>query len=145
MASKYESDPEFRRKWDENSGWLGHADKKEKALEAQRKGGRVSAERAKAQKKLKEVLSSPDGFRQEALEAILEVDPNAIDKFAKSIYKNALDGDKFSADLVSKMLGLDAPKKSEITVKEEMSPEEALQILNKAGAKMTIPGVNDKK
>lgn len=129
MGSKYESDPEFKRKWDANSGWLGHADKKEKALEAQRKGGQVSAARRKAQKKLKEILSSPEGFRQEALEAILEEDPNAMDTFAKSVYNDALKGDKFARDIVSKMFGVDAPKRSEVKIDNELTPEEAKKFL----------------
>ena len=121
--------PEFMRKWKENEGWLGHPDKKAKALETQKKGGAVSAARRKAQKKLKEVLSSPEGFRQEALEAILEVDPNAMDKFAKSVYKDALNGDKYARDIMSKMFGVDAPKRSEVKIDNEITPDEALKFL----------------
>lgn len=125
----YAKDPEFRRKWHENAGrWSD----KEKAAEAGRKGAAVSNARKRAQKQMREILTNPDGFREEAMTAILEEHPDALDKLAQTIYKEALGGDKQAMMMAVKLFGMEAPKKQEITVQEEMSPEEAMRVLMQA-------------
>ena len=114
--------------WNEQAGRLATLSKEERTAIA-KKGAAVSAERRTARAKMKKMLSEPDKFREEAIEAILEVDPNAMDALAKTIYQKAIEGDKFCIDMLSKMFSIEAPKKAELTVKEEMSKEEALKIL----------------
>ena len=125
----YSTDPEFKKRWDDNSGqWAD----KEKAREAGRKGAAVSNARRAAKKQLKEMLSNPDGFREEAMEAILEEHPDAMDQLARAIFNDALEGDKAARELAAKMFGIEAPKKTEIKVEQEMTAEEAEAILRAA-------------
>ena len=125
----YAKDPEFRKKWHENAGqW---ADKK-KASEAGKKGAAVSNARKRAKKQMMEILSNPDGFREEAMAAILEKNPEALDKIAEVMYQKAESGDSMALKYLIDMFGLNAPKKQEIEVKQEMSPDEAMRILMKA-------------
>ena len=122
-------DPEFMKRWKEQEGRF---EDKEKAAAAGRKGGKVSAARRAAIKQMKEIMTDPDGFRAEAMSAILEEHPNAMDLLAKSIFRDALDGDKAARDLAAKMFGMEAPKKTEVKVEQEMTPEEAAAVLKAA-------------
>ena len=96
--------------------------------------GRKSAARKRAQKQMREILTNPDGFREEAMTAILEEHPEALDRLAQTIYKEALEGDKQAMQLAVKLFGLEAPKKTETTVKEPMDFERAKEILMQAQA-----------
>ena len=88
---------------------------------------RFAADRA-----VKEAMTNPDIFREGGMTAILHKYPDAMDRFAEKMYEKAMDGDKSSTDIVVNMFDLKAPKKSEVTVKhEEISPEEALELLKK--------------
>ena len=121
--NKYHEDKEFRKKWDDNSGqW---ADKK-KASEA----GKKSAARRKAQKQMRDILTNPDGFREEAMTAILEEHPDALDKLAQTIYKEALEGDKQAMMMAVKLFGMEAPKKTEVKdTTPDMTREEAMKVI----------------
>ena len=124
---RYSTDPEFKKAWDENAGqW---ADKK-KASEAGKKGAAVTNARKRAQKQMREILSNPDGFREEAMTAILEEHPDALDKLSNTIFKEALNGDKQAMLMAVKLFGMEAPKKQEIQHKEEKwDKDKAIQVL----------------
>ena len=126
----FSNNPETDAKFHTNVGqW---ADKK-KASEAGKKGAAITNARRKAMAKVKQMMNGTDGFREEALAAILEEHPQAADMIAKQIFERAMEGDKFSLDMMSKMFGMEAPKKTETKVEsKEMSPEEAMAIIKKA-------------
>lgn len=126
---RYSTDPQFKEQWDTHQGqW---ADKK-KASEAGKKGAAVSNARRRAQKQMRDILSNPDGFREEAMTAILEEHPDALDKLAQTIYKEALEGDKQAMQMAVKLFGMEAPKKQEVQVREEMDYDKAMAVLLKA-------------
>ena len=88
---------------------------------------RFAADRA-----VKEAMTNPDIFREGGMKAILHKYPDAMDKFAEKLYTKAMDGDRTSMDIMVNMFDLKAPKKSEVTVKnEDISAEEALELLKK--------------
>ena len=121
--------PEVDAAFHKNAGqW---ADKK-KASEAGKKGAAVTNARKKAMAKVKRMMNGTDGFREEALASILEEHPQAADMIAKQIFERAMEGDKFSLDMMSKMFGMEAPKKTEVKMEQDMTPEEALAIIKKA-------------
>ena len=111
--------------WKKNSGCWSDP---EKAAEA----GRKSGARRRANRQMREILSNPDGFREEAMEAILEKYPDAMDRLAKTIFEDALNGDKSARELAAKMFGMEAPKKQELKIEQEMTPEEAMAVLKNA-------------
>ena len=127
---RYSTDPEFRAKWDENKGqWKDP----EKARAAQLKGVETKKRQRAAMLQVKEFLSDPDGIREEVLAAILDEHPDAVDIFAKKLFKDAMNEDKAAREIVSKMMGLDAPKRTETKdTTPEMTPEEAMAVLMKA-------------
>ena len=85
-----------------------------------------------ADRALKEALTNPDMFREDSIKAILHKYPDAMDRLAERLYAKAMDGDRTSMDIVVNMFDLKAPKKSEVTVKnEDISAEEALELLKK--------------
>lgn len=129
---RYSKDPEFKKQWDSHQGqWTD----KEKAAAAGRKGGAITAARRRAQKQMRDILSNPDGFREEAMAAILEEHPDALDKLAQTIYKEALGGDKMAMQMAIKLFGMEAPKKQEVQVREEMDYDKAMAVLMKAQQK----------
>ena len=113
--------------WKENSGCWADP---EKAAEA----GRKSGARRRANRQMREILSNPDGFREEAMTAILEKYPDALDKLAQTIYDEALSGDKQAMQMAVKLFGMEAPKKTETTVKEHMDADRAKEVLMRAQA-----------
>lgn len=119
------------RQWNEQKGRLATLSKEERS-EIARKGSQASAAKRTARRKMKEMLANPDGFREEAIEAILEIAPDAMEKLAQTIYQKALEGDKFAIDMATKMFGLDAPKKAELKIVEEMDAEEAANVIKNA-------------
>ena len=85
-----------------------------------------------ADRAVKEAMTNPDIFREGGMKAILAKYPKAMDKFAEKLYARAMNDDKVAMDIMVNMFDLKAPKKSEVTVKhEEISPEEALELLKK--------------
>ena len=113
--------------WKKNSGCWSDP---EKAAEA----GRKSGARRRANRQMREILSNPDGFREEAMTAILEKYPDALDKLAQTIYDEALSGDKQAMQMAVKLFGMEAPKKTETTVKEHMDADRAKEVLMRAQA-----------
>ena len=131
-GNTYHDNPEVNEKFRANAGQWSD---KSKASEAGKKGAAVTNARKKAMVKVKQMMNGAEGFREEALAAILEEHPQAADMIAKQIFERAMEGDKFSLDMMSKMFGMEAPKKTETTVKEPMDPDKAMAILLKAQQK----------
>ena len=108
--------------------WLGMSkdpDHQAKMQEGRKK--RFAADRA-----VKEAFTNPDMFREDSMKAILHKYPDAMDRFAEKLYMKAMDGDRTSMDIMVNMFDLKAPKKSEVTVKnEDISAEEVLELLKK--------------
>ena len=102
---------------------------KKLASEAGKIGGKRSVEVRRAKKELQNLISDPVKLRDFAMGSLLEKDPEVFNKVVNAIAENAINGDKFAQSMMVSMGGLDAPKKAELKVEQEMSPEEALQFL----------------
>ena len=115
-----------KKKWNSEKGrWKD----KTLAAEAGRLGGVKSGITKRANKELKELISNPVKLRDFAVGALLDKDPEVFNKVVNAIAENAINGDKFAQSMMVSMGGLDAPKKAELKVEQDMSPEEALQFL----------------
>lgn len=124
MEKKYNhTDPETIKKFDKNAGrWAD----KEKARAASAKGAETKRKKAK----MREAMLS---LREDALQALIEKDPEIFEKLVATIATKAVEGDRDAMRLMVSMGGLEAPKKQETTLKKkEMSAEEAQSILDKA-------------
>ena len=124
--------PEFMAKWKKHQGQWSDP---EKAREAQKKSTESKKRNNAIRKQVQEFLTNPDGIREEVLTAILDKHPEAVQLFAEKLFSDAMreDSDKQAREIVSKMLGLDAPKRTEVKdTTPEMTPEEAMAVLMKA-------------
>ena len=119
-------DPEFMAKWKANEGRF--ARDPEAARRAQAKG----TETKRARKAIKDLFKDPGAIRDQAVAALLNNDPEVFEKVVQSIAMNAVDGDKAAQQMMMSIGGLDAPKKTEATIKaDDISPEEAKKRLMK--------------
>ena len=126
MPSNYhDPNKDFKKKWDANSGWLGHPEKKEKALEAQKKGGQISAAKRKARAAARRLLQDKHEFLLNAAANATAENPDWMEKTIK-MFMDIIDDpnsdvkDKMmAADRLTSIVGTQAPKQTEQKIRVE--------------------------
>ena len=138
--SRYSEDPDFKKKWDDNVGWLGHPEKKEKALAAQRKGGQISAAKSKARAAARRLLEDKQEFILQAATQVTADNPEWMQKMISMFItimqdETADPKDRMNAaDKLTSIIGTQAPKVTESKIKmEETDIEEDVEKLKSLG------------
>ena len=119
------------RDWNEQAGRLGSLPEAErKAISSA--GGKKKAENTRKRKEIEALLKDKQALLDSSIADVMEDNPEIVSQVMASLANDAKNGDLKAASVFLEFTGIKAAKQTEVTVKEEMSPEKAAEVLRKA-------------